>query len=162
MSWRRAAAAAPHPHPQIDLFGESTRGNLHFADESERPPHRRRIDDVLGLRNADDILAMPWAELRQRTQSLLGELGVPPTTYPASQPQRALFTNRTLNLRNEGRFVFLNTLFSVSEAVLYMQASWCESVTHIAQLAYSAHTCIAQLAPAAAWCTFSPPGLPHA
>lgn len=40
--------------PQIDLFGESTRGNLHFAssDEDDRPPVRRRIDDVLGLRCA--------------------------------------------------------------------------------------------------------------
>ncbi|PRW58251.1 5 -nucleotidase domain-containing 4 isoform X1 isoform A [Chlorella sorokiniana] len=86
---------------EIDLFGESTRGNLHFAssDEEDRPPARRRIDDVLGLRNAEDILHMPWGELRKRTNELLGELGVPPSTYPASQPQRALFTNRTLNLR---------------------------------------------------------------
>lgn len=41
------------PDRQIDLFGESTRGNLHFAssDEEDRPPTtRRRIDDVLGLR----------------------------------------------------------------------------------------------------------------
>lgn len=41
------------PTQQIDLFGESTRGNLHFAssDEDDRPPaSRRRIDDVLGLR----------------------------------------------------------------------------------------------------------------
>lgn len=43
---------------------------------------------------------MPWEDLRSRTQSLLGELGVPPSTYPNSQPQRALFTNRTLNLRS--------------------------------------------------------------
>lgn len=43
---------------------------------------------------------MPWAELRARTNDLLGELGVPPSTYPASQPQRALFTNRTLSLRS--------------------------------------------------------------
>lgn len=63
-------------------------------------PYRRRLDDVLGLSNADDILTMPWGELRDRTQSLLGELGVPPSTYPNSQPQRALFTNRTLNLRS--------------------------------------------------------------
>ncbi|KAL4430736.1 hypothetical protein ABPG75_005992 [Micractinium tetrahymenae] len=93
---------------EIDLFGESTRGNLHFADSSDDeeagrlppPRRRRRIDDVLGLQNAEDILTMPWAELRGRTQTLLGELGVPPSTYPASQPQRALFTNRTLNLRS--------------------------------------------------------------
>ncbi|EFN59339.1 hypothetical protein CHLNCDRAFT_56697 [Chlorella variabilis] len=85
---------------EIDLFGESTRGNLHFADEDDAEPRRRRIDDVLGLRNAEDILAMPWAQLRSRSQALLGELGIPPSTYPNSQPQRALFTNRTLNLRS--------------------------------------------------------------
>ncbi|KAL4432385.1 hypothetical protein ABPG77_001684 [Micractinium sp. CCAP 211/92] len=93
---------------EIDLFGESTLGNLHFADSSDDeeagrlppPRRRRRIDDVLGLHNAEDILTMPWEELRSRTQTLLGELGVPPSTYPASQPQRALFTNRTLNLRS--------------------------------------------------------------
>lgn len=93
---------------QIDLFGESTLGNLHFAssdgsdDESALPSPRARrtIDDVLGLRNAEDIITMPWGELRARTQALLTDLGVPPSTYPASQPQRALFTNRTLNLRS--------------------------------------------------------------
>ncbi len=70
---------------EIDLFGESTLGNLHFADSSDDeeagrlPPlrRRRRIDDVLGLHNAEDILTMPWEELRSRTQTLLGELGVP-------------------------------------------------------------------------------------
>jgi hypothetical protein len=62
---------------------------------------RRRApgDDVLGLRQPEDIMDMPWSELRDRSQALLSELGVPPTTYPASQPQRALFTNRTINLR---------------------------------------------------------------
>ncbi|KAI3433722.1 hypothetical protein D9Q98_003530 [Chlorella vulgaris] len=85
---------------EIDLFGESTRGNLHFAEEDTSRPYRRRIDDALGLSNAEDILSMPWEDLRSRTQSLLGELGVPPSTYPNSQPQRALFTNRTLNLRS--------------------------------------------------------------
>lgn len=29
--------------------------------------------------------------------------------------------SQVVNLRNEGRWVFLNTLFSVSEAVMYMQ-----------------------------------------
>lgn len=28
-------------------------------------------------RNAEDILHMPWGELRSRTNELLGELGVP-------------------------------------------------------------------------------------
>lgn len=108
----------PPPPPQIDLFGESTRGNLHFASDDEsdweegdapqgsstaaqQQQRRQRApgDDVLGLRQPEDIMDMPWSELRARSQALLSELGVPPTTYPASQPQRALFTNRTINLR---------------------------------------------------------------
>ena len=34
---------------------------------------------------------------------------------------RTLYGREVVNLRNEGRWVFLNTLFSVSEAVMYMQ-----------------------------------------
>eukprot|EP00798_Chlamydomonas_sp_ICE-L_P002059 gene2059-18237_t len=37
------------------------------------------------------------------------------------QDIRALYGRETVNLRNEGRWMFLNTLFSVSEAVMYMQ-----------------------------------------
>ena len=36
---------------------------------------------------------------------------------------RQSYGRELVTLRNEGRFVFLNTLFSVSEAVLYMQVS---------------------------------------
>lgn len=82
---RCAVEPVDEEEAEIDLFGESTRGNLHFADSSDDeeagrlPPTRcrRRIDDVLGLHNAEDILSMPWEELRSRTQTLLGELGVP-------------------------------------------------------------------------------------
>lgn len=35
---------------------------------------------------------------------------------------RETYGRELVNLRNEGRYTFLNTLFSVSEAVLYMQA----------------------------------------
>lgn len=34
---------------------------------------------------------------------------------------RESYGRQLVNLRNENRFIFLNTLFSVSEAVLYMQ-----------------------------------------
>lgn len=34
---------------------------------------------------------------------------------------REQYGRELVNLRNESRFVFLNTLFSISEAVLYMQ-----------------------------------------
>jgi hypothetical protein len=37
------------------------------------------------------------------------------------QEIRDAYGREVVNLRNEGRWVFLNTLFSVSEAVMYMQ-----------------------------------------
>ncbi len=37
---------------------------------------------------------------------------------------RESYGRQLVNLRNESRFIFLNTLFSVSEAVLYMQVGW--------------------------------------
>ena len=36
---------------------------------------------------------------------------------------REVYGRELVNLRNETRWTFLNTLFSVSEAVMYMQAS---------------------------------------
>lgn len=39
---------------------------------------------------------------------------------------RETYGRELVNLRNEGRYSFLNTLFSVSEAVMYMQVR----VTH--------------------------------
>ena len=41
---------------------------------------------------------------------------------------RETYGRELVNLRNEGRYTFLNTLFSVSEAVLYMQACTLSSV----------------------------------
>lgn len=35
---------------------------------------------------------------------------------------REVYGRELVNLKNEGRWCFLNTLFSVSEAVMYMQA----------------------------------------
>ena len=37
------------------------------------------------------------------------------------QELRETYGRELVNLRNEGRWLFLNTLFSVSEAVMYMQ-----------------------------------------
>ena len=39
------------------------------------------------------------------------------------QEIRHAYGREVVNLRNEGRWVFLNTLFSISEAVLFCQAS---------------------------------------
>ena len=36
---------------------------------------------------------------------------------------RAAYGREVVNLRNEGRWAFLNTLFSISEAALYCQVS---------------------------------------
>jgi hypothetical protein len=41
------------------------------------------------------------------------------------QEIREQYGREVVNLRNEGRWVFLNTLFSVSEAVMYMQVRCC-------------------------------------
>lgn len=41
------------------------------------------------------------------------------------QEIRQFYGREVVNLRNEGRWVFLNTLFSVSEAVMYMQVRDC-------------------------------------
>lgn len=44
-----------------------------------------------------------------------------PTVGHYNPPHVAAVLREVVNLRNEGRWVFLNTLFSVSEAVMYMQ-----------------------------------------
>eukprot|EP00798_Chlamydomonas_sp_ICE-L_P025805 gene25805-11480_t len=51
------------------------------------------------------------------------------------QEIRSLYGRETVNLRNEQRWMFLNTLFSVSEAVMYMQL-----VDRLDQGAFSAAT----------------------
>ena len=47
---------------------------------------------------------------------------------------RETYGRELVNLRNEGRYTFLNTLFSVSEAVLYMQAGLLASCAHLCKL----------------------------
>ncbi len=42
---------------------------------------------------------------------------------------RETYGRELVNLRNEGRYTFLNTLFSVSEAVLYMQVGLLKQTT---------------------------------
>ena len=51
-----------------------------------------------------------------------GSLSHSPTL--AAAQVREAYGRELINLRNEQRYVFLNTLFSVSEAVLYMQVGW--------------------------------------
>lgn len=47
--------------------------------------------------------------------------GMHGTRMMSWQEIREQYGREVVNLRNEGRWVFLNTLFSVSEAVMYMQ-----------------------------------------
>lgn len=101
----------------VDLFGESTSGNLHFifssSDEEEAaaaaaaPPdgrgartHRPPLGLTPGLPSCDNVLSLSYADVVAGCNAALGELGVPPGTYPAGRPQRAIFCSRTLNLRS--------------------------------------------------------------
>lgn len=43
------------------------------------------------------------------------------------QELREGYGRELVNLKNEGRYYFLNTLFSVSEGVMYMQVKLCSS-----------------------------------
>ena len=56
---------------------------------------------------------------------------------------RETYGRELVNLRNEGRYTFLNTLFSVSEAVLYMQAWPLSSVGCQSSAWQASHLCIA-------------------
>lgn len=60
------------------------------------------------------LLLLPLARLVKRAMH--------GTRMMSWQEIRELYGREVVNLRNEGRWVFLNTLFSVSEAVMYMQA----------------------------------------
>lgn len=83
------------------------------------------------------VVLPPACALVCPSPSLLLFLLLPPS--PASLVKRAMHGTRMMswqeirqfygrevvNLRHEGRWVFLNTLFSVSEAVMYMQVCVC-------------------------------------
>jgi 5' nucleotidase family len=57
---------------------------------------------------------------------------------------RQTYGRDLVNLRNEGRWQFLNTLFSVSEAVMYMQVrqSGCDHVACAMFIRHSAPQCV--------------------
>lgn len=66
-----------------------------------------------------------------RPRSSLVKRAMHGTRMMTWQEIRELYGREVVNLRNEGRWVFLNTLFSVSEAVMYMQVGLgrvCESI----------------------------------
>lgn len=87
---------------EIDLFGESTIGNFHFADSTvDSIDTSAGMVDLLGIR-PEDILPMSFQEVKQATSKALDHLGIEhhETTYPQNRPQRAIFCNRTCNLRS--------------------------------------------------------------
>ena len=55
--------------------------------------------NVLGLEDAEAVLDMPLEDLEEKTAELMGNMGVT-ETLPEGNPARAVFCNRTLNLRS--------------------------------------------------------------
>lgn len=80
----------------MDHFGESTYNNLHFT----KKVNAVGISNVLGLRRIEDIIDLPYRNLRAKTDMLLRELDVPSSSYPSALPQRGVYCSRTLNLRS--------------------------------------------------------------
>jgi len=70
---------------------------------------------VLGLHDMTKALSL--AAYRHVKRSMHG------THMMSTGEIREAYGRELVNLRNENRWTFLNTLFSVSEAVMYMQAS---------------------------------------
>lgn len=95
-----SVSQAASPPAQTDLFGESTLGNLHFSEGMPAALPGDVLSQLLGLAAPGDIAGASYAGLAEATQAVLSGLEVPPTTYPDSRPQRAIFCSRTLNLRS--------------------------------------------------------------
>jgi hypothetical protein len=69
------------------------------------------------------------------------------------QEIRQQYRREKVELRNESRWVFLNTLFSVSEAVIYMQVSALHTVLLLCAVGMSvSKTCCMCL-----WCALAHP-----
>ncbi|MEW5300941.1 MAG: hypothetical protein WDW36_003832 [Sanguina aurantia] len=79
----------------VDFMGESTEGNLHLVDD----PTRAGVVNVFGLHSLEDIINVPVTKLAAATQKVLDILSVP-DSYPAGDPERAIYCSRTLNLRS--------------------------------------------------------------
>lgn len=85
---------------RVDFLGESTEGNLHIVEETQKPSGMKRgTIDVFGLSKLEDIYSLPVAKLQSATQQVLDVLGVP-EAFPDGFPQRAIYCSRTLNLRS--------------------------------------------------------------
>lgn len=80
---------------EVDFLGESTSGNLRFVQRVKS----EGIVNVLGLQQLDDIITIPYRELKASQQALMKGLKVSPQ-YPKGRANRAIFCSRTLNLRS--------------------------------------------------------------
>ncbi|GAB4817883.1 hypothetical protein N2152v2_004929 [Parachlorella kessleri] len=88
--------AVDEEEAEVDHFLESTYGNLHFAKKVSAVG----ISNVLGLERMEDIIDTPYLAVKQRTEQLLRELSVQPSSYPDCLPQRGIYCSRTVNLRS--------------------------------------------------------------
>ena len=94
---------------EVDIFGELNTGNFHFIedleDEEEEELLRGGSWNTLGLSHPEEglgpqqIMELSADELADRVGRVLRRVGVPPSPYPAGEPQRAIYCSRTLNMR---------------------------------------------------------------
>lgn len=127
---------------QTDMHGESTYGNLQILKKL-RGSATGAID-VLGLGCLEDIITTPVGDIEAAVATCVVELGVPPK-YPEMKPHRAMFCNRTLNLRGvrcvgfDVRFLFLpHSIISSTRVILCVyygtrKLSTCKGGTHAAR-----------------------------
>ena len=81
----------PHPFPRA----ETTFGDLALVQIIST----EGVVKALGASTRDELLGMSHAQLKERVNAMLHELGVTPT-YPGGTPHRGVYCSRTLNLRS--------------------------------------------------------------
>ena len=79
----------------IDAEGESIRRAFRLNESMKLTWGR----NILGVEDAEGVLAMSVKDVKAKTQNLLSKLGVE-SKYPEGIPARAIFCNRILNLRS--------------------------------------------------------------
>jgi len=79
----------------VDYLGETTFGDLALVQIIST----EGVVKALGASTRDELLGMSHAQLKERVNAMLHELGVTPT-YPGGTPHRGVYCSRTLNLRS--------------------------------------------------------------
>ena len=83
---------------QVDVFGELSTGDMQFTSGSKG--NVKSSQSVLGIESQQELLDMPYEDVKKNVDALLQQQGLGTTTYPYGMPQRAIFCSRTLNLRS--------------------------------------------------------------